>query len=447
MLATVSLITITASLLIASLYHIYLTINIQKSANQRDEELYEDRLSIITPIKNEPIEIVEKYIKHFSQLTNMVKTPIECIIVADYTDNSMFNSILGLLSSANPGIVIVRRFNGVGGRNGAINDGVKLALGSVIAFIDIDAEPPQNVIASMAKCKNVCISWWRICDKGVSKVSKTIAFITEYGSWLYYWCKSLKNLFLYPLGSGTALKKNLLTSIGGLRIDVIQDDIWLGTQLIYRGIYPRIIESMCVDAPKTLDAFLIQQRRWGYGATDILKRFGIYILRSSTPVSARVEALTYVLQPLIAALGGFGLLLSIISAFTEVVKFDMLHTIFIALLVLSMILESITVNKFLKWSRDPLYDTPYIVGRASAILAILSIATLPYVLAALIGIKIPYKVTPKEKRKRGMPTTIKIIAVVFTTSLLASIVRGNTIATILTSLGTLASLYTLARLR
>lgn len=450
MLATVSLMIVAISMLATSIYHTYLVIGLGRSYRwiQMDGDVGRGggSLSIITPIKNEPIEIVERYFKLSTTLIESIETYAECIIVADYTDNTMFDSIPGLLSSANPNIVVVRRLNGFGGRNGAINDGVKLALGTMITFIDVDAEPSQRVLESMARCRGVCISWWRICDKDVSRVSRTIAFITEYGSWLYYWLKSLRNLFLYPLGSGTVLDRNLFTSIGGLRVDVIQDDIWLGTQLLYRGMHPVIIEPMCVGAPRTLDAFVVQQRRWAYGAVDVLKRFGIYILRSPAPVGIRIEALVYLLQPLVAAISGLGLLLSIVSAFTEVVEFGNLHTASIAILITSMALESIAVHKFLRWSRDPQYDPPYIVGRASAVSVVLSIEVLPYVLAALIGVKIPYRVTPKGKHRGEIPASIKITALAFAVALATSIVRGNRVATLVTALGAASLIYTIVRL-
>lgn len=451
MLATISLILVAISMLTASIYHAYLIIGMGRSPRKVQMDWGSSgrgrALSIITPIKNEPIEVVERYLKLFTTLIESTEVYAECIIVADYTDDTVFNSIPGLLSSANPNIVVVRRLNGFGGRNGAINDGVKLALSTMVTFIDVDAEPSQKVLESMARCRGVCISWWRICDKGVSRISRTVAFITEYGSWLYYWLKSLRNLFLYPLGSGTVLERNLFISIGGLRVDVIQDDIWLGTQLLYRNIHPVVIEPMCVGAPRTLDAFIVQQRRWAYGAADVLKRFGVCILRSPAPVGVRVEALVYLLQPLVAAIGGLGLLLSIVSAFTEVVELGNLHIASIVILATSMVLESIAVHRFLGWSRDPQYDPPYIAGRASAVSAVLSIEILPYVLAALVGIKIPYRVTPKGKHRGEIPTSIKITALAFTAALAASIVRGNSVATMVTALGTASLIYTIARLK
>ena len=447
MLATISLATVSIAMLVAGIYHIYLT-----SVQQGYGHLYRGggqggSLSIVTPIKDEPLEVVEKYLELFSRLIGSVRGFVECIIVADYTDDTLFNSILQRLSTAHQGILLVRRLNGAGGRNGAINTGIGLALGDLVALIDIDAEPLENGLESMARCSEVCISWWRVCDKGVSRISRTVAFITEYGSWLYYWLKSCRGLFLYPLGSGTVLRRELLTSIGGLREDVIQDDIWLGTQLIYRGIKPVIIEPLCVGAPKTLESFLIQQRRWVYGAIDVLKRFGVYILKAPVAIGIRIEALIYITQPLIASLGGLGLVLSVASAFTETEGVSTIHIVLIALLTASMALESIAVNRFLKWSRDPHYDVPYIVGRASALSLILSIATLPYALAAVVGVRIPYRVTPKGEPHRRVPLTIKVIALVFTASLIASIVRGNGVAAIVVSMAVASSIYALIRLR
>ncbi|MCS7110858.1 MAG: glycosyltransferase family 2 protein [Ignisphaera sp.] len=449
MLATISITMITVSMLVTSLYHLYLTTgwSSTRSSTSNSGELQGSAFSIITPIKDEPEEVVERYLQLFTKLIESVKISIECIVVADYRDDRAFSSIVTMLSRASPGIVVARRLNGAGGRNGAINDGVKLSLGGCATFIDVDAEPSREAIESMAGCRNVCISWWRVCDKGKSRASKTIAFITEYGSWLYYWAKSMKNLFLFPLGSGTVLKKDLFTSIGGLRADVIQDDIWLGTQLIRRGIHPALATPICVGAPRTLDAFLVQQRRWAYGATDVLRRFWTHIVESPAPIHIKIDAILYIIQPIVAALGGFGLLLSVASALVEVVHLSAHHTVLVALLLLSMILEGTAVARFLKWSRDPFYDAPYIVGRASALTVVLSIDTLPYVVAALVGVRIPYRVTPKMEMEGTVPATVRIAAIAFTASMIMSIARGNAVAAIVAALGAAATVYTAIRLR
>ena len=428
-------------MLLVSVYHTALVFRgvVSEVAENRGGGSY---LSIITPIKNEPSNIVEMYSSHWLEMRRRVGNMFECVVVADYTDNELFYDVLRRIHFFD-GLLLIRRFNGFGGRNGAINDGVKFSSGNVIALLDVDAYPDENLLREMSSCNSVCVSWWRICDKGSTRSSSAIAFVTEYGSWLYYRNKFLKNLFIYPLGSGTVIRRDIFYSIGGLRTDVIQDDLWLGTQLAYRGITPKLLNPMCVGAPRTIAAFLIQQRRWAYGATDVLKRFGIYIAKSPLRVVAKIEAIAYLAQPLVASLAGIGFMLASIASFIESASMTKEALLLTAILMISIAMESICVSRFAEEFKG--YDKPYVFGRASAITTIVSLAITPYVLAALIGVRIPYRVTPKNEDKSKDPT-IYAIATLFLLSFIASVIRGNNVTLILTSMPLAASIYTLLRL-
>ncbi|MDK6029263.1 glycosyltransferase family 2 protein [Ignisphaera sp. 4213-co] len=443
MLLTISLALIVLPLLFISLYHAFLLRGVGVARHSDIVEGDRVFLSIITPIKNEPRDVVENYSKHFMRLFNDFGNVFECIVVADYTNNEMFFDVLNSIVLWD-GIFIVRRFNGFGGRNGAINDGARFSLGENISVIDVDGYPNHDVLKSMMRCRDVCVSWWRVCDKGLTRISRTIAFLTEYGSWLYYKNKFLKNLFIYPLGSGVTIRKEILSSIGLYRVDVIQDDLWLGTQLLYRGIKPRLIEPMCVGAPKTIEAYLIQQRRWAYGATDILKRFGLYVIKSPANTVVKLEALFYLLQPIIAILPGIGFILAGISPLFESPRpCSVTDAVLITAFFASLAIESINIAKFHREFTD--YDKPYVSGRASALSAITSISIIPYVIASLIGIRIPYRVTPKSSEKTK-DLTVTIIAMLFAVLLAIAIFRKSIVSATLSLMILTASVYAMIRL-
>lgn len=444
MLFTISLAMISLSLLIVSIYHTILSKPSKRLVV--GEPMSRDRgrgfLSIITPVKNEPRDVVREYAKHFYQLHESLGEVFECVVVADYSDSRAFYDVLEDMVMWDS-IFVVRRFNGFGGRNGAINDGIKFSIGGTVSVIDVDGYPSKEAIESMLKCKDVCISWWRVCDKGSTRSSSTIAFLTEYGSWLYYKNKFSKGLFVYPLGSGTAIRRDILADIGLYRIDVIQDDIWLGTQLLEKGVMPRLIEPMCVGAPKTVEAYLIQQRRWAYGTTDVLKRFGKHILKSRVKTIVKLEALLYILQPIIAVLSAIGFILAGISPLVEHSKITVADLTLLILFLASLAIESINVYKFYREYGG--YDMPYVSGRASALTTVTSIAIIPYVIASLIGVRIPYKVTPKQE-EGSKSITVIAIAIIFSILVILDAIKGFIPALALSMMPLAASLYIIARL-
>lgn len=439
MISIVSLALVALSMLIVSLYHAMLVYGKGVSTHS----VYRSNgglLSLITPIKNEPVDVVERYGRHFAMYVNIFA--IECIVVADYADDTLFNGVLKVFPF-NDSVFLVRRFNGVGGRNGAINDGARFSSGDTILLLDVDAYPSEEVLREVAMCSSVCVAKWSVCEPGYTRISRTIAFMTDYGSWLYYKLKSLKGLFIYPLGSGTAIRRRLFEEIGGFRLDVIQDDMWLGTQLMRRRVKPHLVGEMCVGAPQTLSAFLTQQRRWAYGTTDVMKRFGRDILNASVEPVLKFEALFYLLQPLIASTTGLGFILAIPASFSESQRMGLLELVLLSLLGISLALEFLSIKKFAREARG--YDPPYVYGRSSAISTLLTIEVLPYVVAAIMGIRIPYKITPKSREKARELSPL-IIMLLFTASLIASIIRNNSITLILSAMPLTAALYTLLRL-
>jgi len=441
-LSLISLTLVTLPMLIASLYHAVLvygrSIATARLFHHGEES---ELLSVITPIKDEPVEVVERYGRHFLKFTEA--SLVECIVVADYTNNKLFQEVLKVFPFSSLSF-LVRRFNGVGGRNGAINDGVRFSASETVALLDIDAYPSEAVLKSMASCDGVCIARWRVCEWSLTRVSKTIAFMTEYGSWLYYKLKSSRGFFIYPLGSGTAIKKKLFEEIGGLRLDVLQDDMWLGIQLLRKEVEPVLVGEMCVGVPQTLAAFFIQQRRWAYGTTDVLKRFGKHILKAPTGAVQKLEALFYLSQPLVSSIAGLGFLLALPASFLEVQRFGVLEVMLLAIFIFSTILETFCTKRFSKDVR--IYDPPYVYGRSSAIATLLSIGILPYVIAALIGVKIPYRVTPKSEDSVTEPTII-VILLLSVASFTLSIIRRNAVSLLVSAMPLAASLYALIRLK
>ncbi|MCI4437081.1 MAG: glycosyltransferase family 2 protein [Ignisphaera sp.] len=443
MLSEISLALVTFSLLFVSLYHTALLHGYGKNSSRTElsDGGAKGFLSIITPIKNEPVDIVVEYSRYYTQLLKGLDA--EAIVVADYTNDKLFNSILNGFEF-NDRLFLVRRFNGFGGRNGAINDGARLSIGDVIAVIDVDAYPTREVLERMSMCRSVCVARWRICHFGSTRIGKTIAFVTDYGSWLYYKLKSLKDLFIYPLGSGTAIRRNLFFEIGGLNPEFIQDDIWLGTQLIRRGLKPRLVGEMCVGAPSTLPAFLIQQRRWAYGTTQVLRRCWRNIVASPLRLGVKLEAFLYITQPLISMAAGLGFLLAIPASILESSKLRAFGVALLLVLVVAMVLESKATRTFAR--EVQIYDPPFVYGRASALSTVLSVAIVPYVIAALIGVRIPYRVTPKGREDAKDPT-VTVLVILYTLTLIASIIRGNSVTTIVSALILAASVYTLLKLR
>ncbi|MCC6055386.1 MAG: hypothetical protein LM583_01745, partial [Desulfurococcaceae archaeon] len=146
----------------------------------------------------------------------------------------------------------------------------------------------------------------------------------------------------------------------------------------------------------------------------------------------------------VSSIAGLGFLLALPASFLEVQRFGVLEVMLLAIFIFSTILEAFCTQRFSKDVRR--YDPPYVYGRSSAIATLLSIGIIPYVVAALIGVKIPYRVTPKSEDSATEPTII-IILLLSATSFALSIIRRNAVSLLVSAMPLAASLYALMRLK
>jgi len=433
-----------------ALYHFILTLLYVRlkmrigSANEPRIGAYSGLLSLVTPIKDEPTNVVLEYLKTVKSLHENL---IEAIIVADYRSDYFEDMLRNVAPELRDNIFIVRRLNIAGGRNSAINDGVEFSSGDVVVIVDVDSKPSRDNVEEWLGCRTVCVARWRIADWGNRRISKAIAFMTELGSWLYYHVRNSLGLFIYPLGSGTAVYRGLLGNNPLLRLDVIQDDIWLGTELAKRGIRPVLLKStLAVGAPICMNSFMIQQRRWAFGTTNVLVRFWRNIAESGLSTVEKIEALIYISQPIMALLFTISVFLAPFAAYLDKPA-PHTFTITVLLLGVSMLLEGFSTYVFVTESRLDRRESLFLSGRASSLSFLESIMVAPYVLFAILRLKIRYRVTPKIEGSGGVPLEVYILCAFFAAAIAISVLRGNPTAALISLLGEAASLYAIIRLR
>jgi len=439
-----------APLLTEALYHFILTLLYVRlkmrigSANEPRIGAYSGLLSLVTPIKDEPTNVVLEYFKTVKSLNGDL---VEAIIVADYRSNYFEDMLKNVTPELRDNIFIVRRLNIAGGRNSAINDGVEFSSGDVVVIVDVDSKPSRDNVEEWLGCRTVCVTRWRIADWGDRRISKAIAFMTELGSWLYYHVRNSLGLFIYPLGSGTAVHRDLLSNKPLLRSDVIQDDIWLGTELAKRGIRPVLLKStLAVGAPKCMNSFMIQQRRWAFGTTDVLVRFWRNIAKSGLGIVKKIEALIYISQPIMTFLFTISVFLVPFAAYFDKPATHT-FTIVVLLIGVSMLLEGFSIYVFVSESKLDRRESLFLSGRTSSLSFIEAIMVAPYVLFAMLRLKIRYRVTPKIEGSGGVPLEVYILCAFFAAGIAISVLRGNPTTALISLLGETASLYAITRLR
>lgn len=401
-------------------------------------------VSIVIPSKNEPMEIA---LDRLSKLSNTGCYDDVVLVLDDELEY-----VCGLVKSVEHSFfskgVIVARFNGFGGRNGALTDGALLALGENIAITDIDATPTEEFLCDARKCEDVCVGVWRPYVETRTRIEEGMAYVTRLGSWIFYELKSRAGLFIYPLGAGTVIDKNLLKSIGFWRFDVIQDDIWLGYELMYKGVRPKLINKYVdVGVPKTLSAARIQQCRWSYGALNVVSRFISKAVKAPMGLQNKVEAIIYSVQPTSCVLVLISLILAFLGSIVDrevTINIALIAPILVALSIQSLILDMYgsKVLRLGRWKRLCL------TGRASSIYTLLSPLLGYYALKGLLRIKYRYRITPKNRQISMKQIDIaEITALALSLPVVVfSLVNRNIVTLLIAFPLLLASIYSLIRL-
>ncbi len=384
-------------------------------------------ITILVAAKNEPIEVLEATTKNVVDALQRSGVVGELLLVLD--DDPKYVAQLLSRTPRDPRIVVVLRLNGVGRKCGALNLGYALARYENLLLLDADARIDPRTLDRLARCRDVCIAPWRSYGVYGTWIEETTRFLTDLGSWLYYLLRPRLGLYPYTLGSGTIVRKEVLEEVGGWRLDVVHDDIWLGSELAKRGYVPTIVDGWCyVSTPSTLRAARIQLERWSFGALEIATRFGKNILSAPLNALTKFEAYLYLLQAVQSLIAFLGFATCFPAVLFEPSR-NLFEPPFLAMMGIAValaVLNYIALKRFANSFEEPLYrkKLPFLMGRASALSATLMPFLAINALMGLLGKRISFRITPK-RYERGLDVSIPISASMYLALAILAILFGN----------------------
>ncbi len=413
----------------------------------------ERRVTIIVPVKNEPLELIEGLIDGVENSCSKC----ELLIISDDPEER-FSKIKDLCDSKARELqkTEVRLLTGDpvnGNRVKALNRGVTEAKYEYILVLDVDSRPEKGFIDRLVECVesgyDACVGRWDSYQSISSRLAISISRVMKFTVDALYKGRSALNLFIFPLGSGTLFRKNSLLTVG-LWDDVIQDDMYIGMKLFVNGFKTNYVDDAMVKVlvPSTFESLRIQQGRWAYGALEVLRKTYKQLIRSRVGVLKKLEAALFLGQYIPASLLFLG---SLIVPLTAVLLRDDIANYGLALMTLSGA-AILTYAVGLYRSLISKYARRSVVIRTMGSSAAITIALLPTIftgtLKSLLGKKIYYRVTPKGSHERMYPTMhlkeliyLTYLAVVSVINLLV----GNTLTALWSTSMAVAIVYVMIR--
>ncbi len=471
MLTEATAVVATLALMLTFGYHIIIFLksrpNLGKLMRSRRGSNVSDPASItvLVPTKGEPLDLLAKVNRERASALISAKSCRGEILVISDDDRDYVEQLNSQLKDliAKEVVRIIRREKPAGGRTGALDYGAKMARGDYVVILDADSRMSAETLNNL--CHELSVNRpptvvvpWRGYSLIKNRIAEALEFNTDTVSFLLYRLRWAAGFFVFPLGSGTAIRRDVLEKVGYWGPGIIQDDIWLGTKLAQKGYEPTILVDGHTEVlvPSRLKSLRIQQSRWAYGASEIFSRTVRKLMRAPLKPGVKAEMMYYMLQPALSIILTIALGLALLSSIMEPGWWFLKAFYNPVILCSALVSESLFIayallHLLIGRTVKAVPDTSTLVqmGRAAALLGIMAPVMSFYSILGLLRIKLSYRITPKasaeENLKRDwLPAVLLLISLA---GVLLSVINHNVVSGAILSLLLIVSAYSTLRFR
>jgi len=397
-------------------------------------------VSLVVPVKNEPEHIVIELIENLSRSLSRLGNDYEVLIVCD--DPPEVASGLKKASEEHALRLGLKNFRffirteGPGGRTAALNYGILNSRYDLILFLDVDSRIREDTIPKLISCielgYDACVARWIGYSYRKTKLGISLTYSMKYVVDTLYKDRHNLGFMIFPLGTGTMYRKDVLLKVGLWEHNVVQDDMYMGTKLHGAGYFVGYSDEALVEVsvPSTFSSFRVQQMRWAFGAIETLKKGYLrYVVKRSRELGLLrlVEGALFLLQ--YTPLASLSLSLILIPALSILLHDDLMrmNLYFLTAFSIMTIAYGLSIYKSLEKLKLPKIR----ILRSMGSIAAFTVSISPYILAhtvkALLDNKISYVVTPKGEKERagGRDMNLVLFAIYLIVTLLGNLIIGN----------------------
>jgi cellulose synthase/poly-beta-1,6-N-acetylglucosamine synthase-like glycosyltransferase len=260
-------------------------------------------VTIQLPLFNEAT-VATRLLDHIAKV-DYPRSRIEIQVLDDSTDETgaLVRAHIARLRDANaPGvapldIVYIHRTDRTGYKAGALDAGLKVAKGDLIAVFDADFLPQPDFVRALVphfadpKVGMVQARWGHL-NREHSLLTRTQALMLDGHHLVENRARSAAGWLFNFSGTGGMWRKDAIHTSGGWQHDTLTEDLDLsyraqlaGWKFIYR-------ENVVTPAelPEDVSAFRAQQYRWAKGTVQTSRKLMKRVMTSPLTLSQRVEA-------------------------------------------------------------------------------------------------------------------------------------------------------------
>jgi cellulose synthase/poly-beta-1,6-N-acetylglucosamine synthase-like glycosyltransferase len=315
-------------------------------------------------------------------------------------------------------IVHLHRTNRYGYKAGALDEGLKVAHGELVAIFDADFVPPPDwlmkVVNHFAEPGiGMVQTRWTHLNRDYSFMTQVEAIMLDGHFVLEHGGRSRAGVFFNFNGTAGVWRRQAITDGGGWQHDTLTEDTDLSYRVQMAGWKFKYLQDVeCpAELPIEMTAFKTQQARWAKGLIQTGKKILPRVLKSDAPWHTKLEAwyhltanLSYPLMIVLSVLLMPAMIIRSWQGYIQMLLIDL--PLFVA--------STMSVSTFYLVSQKELfpktwYKTFLYVPFLMALGVGLTITNTKAVMEALIGYKTAFARTPKYRvKQKGEASQAKV---------------------------------------
>src|ERR1051325_5076510 len=296
------------------------------------------------------------------------------------------------------------RSNRHGFKAGALQEGLKTAIGEVVAVFDADFCPPPDFLTRTIHyfadpTVGVVQTRWSYLNRDYNFLTEVEAILLDGHFILEHGARSRSGLFFNFNGTAGILRRKMIDDAGGWQHDTLTEDSDLSYRAQLKGW--RFVYVPGLDCPSELPVemhgFQVQQSRWAKGLTQCARKLLPALLKADIPKRVKAEAFLHltpnISYPLMIVISALMLPVMICRFYMGVWQMVFLDLPLIVASFWSISLFYVIAQKELhprSWKRSILF-----LPMLMAVGVGLTVINTRAVLEALLGIESAFVRTPK----------------------------------------------------
>jgi cellulose synthase/poly-beta-1,6-N-acetylglucosamine synthase-like glycosyltransferase len=255
------------------------------------------RVTIQLPLYNERY-VVERLLESVARI-RYPRELLQIQVLDDSTDetHAITERLVGEYRAGGVPVEYHHRTNRTGFKAGALEDGLRSAIGELVAIFDADFVPAEDFLEKTVHYFTdpeigMVQTRWTYLNRGYSLLTEVQAMMLDGHFVLEHTARCGSGLFFNFNGTAGVLRRQMIEDAGGWQHDTLTEDSDLSYRAQLRGWKFRYLPH--VESPSELPietyAFQVQQARWAKGLTQVALKLLPAILRAPISRREKVEA-------------------------------------------------------------------------------------------------------------------------------------------------------------